>query len=50
MGLEGPVCESVINRMSHPEISAAAAIPVVAIFLWLMLRRMHRRMFKTGGH
>jgi uncharacterized membrane-anchored protein len=33
-----------------PEISAAAAIPVVAIFLWLMLRRMHRRMFKTGGH
>ena len=35
MGLEGPVCESVINRMSHPEISAAAWPILMGIAIWI---------------
>ncbi len=35
MGLEGPICEGVINRMAHPEISAAAWPVMMSIAIWL---------------
>lgn len=35
MGLDGPVCESVINRLSHPEINAAAWPILMAIAIWV---------------
>jgi len=35
MGLDGPVCESVINRMRHPEINAAAWPILMAIAIWV---------------
>ena len=35
MGLEGPVCEGVINRMAHPEISAAAWPVLMGIAIWI---------------
>ena len=35
MGLEGPVCEGVINRLRHPEINAAAWPVLMAIAIWI---------------
>ena len=35
MGLEGPVCEGVINRMSRPEISAAAWPILMGLAIWI---------------
>jgi len=35
MGLEGPVCEGVINRLHHPEINAAAWPVLMAIAIWV---------------
>jgi hypothetical protein len=35
MGMDGPVCESVINRMRHPEINAAAWPILMAIAIWV---------------
>ncbi len=35
MGLEGPVCEGVINRLHHPEINAAAWPVLMAIAIWI---------------
>jgi len=35
MGLEGPVCEAVINRMRQPEINAAAWPIMTAIAIWI---------------
>ena len=35
MGMDGPVCESVINRMRHPEINAAAWPILMAIAVWV---------------
>jgi len=35
MGLEGPVCEGVINRLHRPEINAAAWPILMAIAIWV---------------
>lgn len=35
MGLEGPICEGVINRLSRPEINAAAWPILMAIAIWI---------------
>ncbi len=35
MGLEGPICESVINRLERPEINAAAWPVLMAIAIWI---------------
>ncbi len=35
MGLDGPVCESVINRLQSPEINAAAWPILMAIAIWI---------------
>lgn len=35
MGLDGPVCESVINRLRNPEINAAAWPILMAIAIWI---------------
>jgi len=35
MGLDGPVCEGIINRLRHPEINAAAWPILMAIAIWI---------------
>ncbi len=35
MGLEGPICEGVINRLRQPEINAAAWPILMAIAIWI---------------
>jgi len=35
MGLEGPICEGVINRLPRPEINAAAWPVLMALAIWI---------------